>query len=305
MPSPSEIQAANQRIDNYIRRTPVIDLEAGASGSGARLTLERESLQQAGPFKPRGAFICVLSAEVPADGIVAASGGDHGAAAAYVDRTLGHHAEIFVPTISSPVKVERLRQLGASINIVGKNYAEALVASREKVVQTGALAVHAYDDPRVLAGAGTLGLEFEDQSPDLDTVLIAVGGGGLIGGVAAWYRKRVKVIGVEPELAPTLARALEVGHPLDVETGGLAADSLGATRVGALMFPIAQQYVERVVLVKDADIAKAQTALWRDFRVVAEPGGAAAPAAVISRAEPGKPPGGGGGGGGGGDQGVA
>ncbi len=289
MPSPSDIQAANQRIDNYIRRTPVIDLEAGAFGSSARLTLKLESLQHAGSFKPRGAFNCVLSAEVPAAGIVAASGGNHGAAAAYVARTLGHHAEIFVPTISSAVKVERLRRLGASINIVGKNYAEALVESRKKVVETGALAVHAYDDPRVLAGAGTLGLEFEDQSPDLDTVLIAVGGGGLIGGVAAWYRKRVKVIGVEPELAPTLARALEVGHPLDVETGGLAADSLGATRVGALMFPIAQQYVERVVLVKDADIAKAQTALWRDFRVVAEPGGAAALAAVISGAYQVKP----------------
>jgi threonine dehydratase len=203
-----------------------------------------------------------------------------------VGHTLGYRAEIFVPTISSPVKIERLRQYGASVNIIGRNYGEALIASREKIAQTGALAVHAYDDPRVLAGAGTLGMELEAQSPGLDTVLIAVGGGGLIGGVAAWYQGRARIIGVEPERAPTLARALEAGQPLDVETSGVAADSLGATRVGALMFPIAQKYVERVVLVRDEDIVQAQRTLWQTLRIVAEPGGAAALAAVLSGAYP-------------------
>lgn len=289
MTSPEDIQDAARRIAGHVRRTPVMTLEDGVFDTPARIVLKLESLQHAGSFKPRGAFNNVLASKVPPAGIVAASGGNHGAAAAYVAQQLGHHAEIFVPTISSPNKVERLRSYGASINIVGKNYAEALAQSRIKAAETGALSVHAYDDPNTLAGAGTLGMELEEQAGDLESVLISVGGGGLIGGVAAWYQKRVRVIGVEPENAPTLTKALEAGKPLDVETGGVAADSLGATRVGELMFPIAQHYIERMVLVKDADIRRAQTELWRKLRIVAEPGGAAALAAVLSGAYRPKP----------------
>jgi len=282
MITPKHIQEASHRIAGHVRRTPVIALEEGAFGSHARIVLKLESLQHAGSFKPRGAFNCVLSSKVPGVGIVAASGGNHGAAAAYVAQQLGYRAEIFVPTISSPVKVERLRSFGAHVTITGRNYAEALAASKIRAAETGALAVHAYDDPHTLAGAGTLGMEFEEQAPDLDSVLIAVGGGGLIGGVAAWFQKRVRVIGVEPESCPTLTRALEAGEPVDVPTSGLAADSLGATRVGSLMFPLAQQYVERMVLVSDDAIRRAQTELWRNLRVAAEPGGAAVLAAVLS-----------------------
>jgi len=279
-----EIQDASRRIASHVRRTPAIALEEGAFGSRARILLKLELLQHTGSFKPRGAFNCVLSSQVPEAGIVAASGGNHGAAAAYVAKQLGYRAEIFVPTISSPNKVERLRHYGANVNIVGKDYAEALAASKERAAQTGALPVHAYDDPHVLAGQGTLGMELEEQAGRLDSILIAVGGGGLIGGVAAWYQKRTRIIGVEPESAPTLTRSLEAGRLIDVETGGLAADSLGARRVGSLMFPIAQQYLERMVLVSDDDIRRAQTELWRSLRIVAEPGGAAVLAALLSGA---------------------
>jgi threonine dehydratase len=279
-----KIQDASRRIATHVRRTPIIALEEGVFGSRARIVLKLESMQHTGSFKPRGAFNCVLSSQVPEAGIVAASGGNHGAAAAYVAHQLGHHAEIFVPTISSPNKVERLRHYGASVNIVGRNYAEALAASKDKAAQTGALDVHAYDDPHVLAGQGTLGMELEEQAGRLDSILIAVGGGGLIGGVAAWYEKRARIIGVEPESAPTLTKALDAGQLLDVETGGLAADSLGARRVGTLMFPIAQQYLDRMVLVNDDDIRRAQTELWRSLRIIAEPGAATVLAALLSGA---------------------
>jgi threonine dehydratase len=284
MTSPQQIQDAGRRIAGYVRRTPVIALEDGVFGCSARIVLKLESLQHAGSFKPRGAFNCVLSSKVPEAGIVAASGGNHGAASAYVAQQLGYRAEIFVPTISSPAKVERLRNFGAHVNIGGRNYAEALALSRIRVAETGALSVHAYDDPNTLAGAGTLGMELEEQAGELDSVLIAVGGGGLIGGVAAWFQKRVRVIGVEPEKAPTLTKALEAGAPLDVPTGGVAADSLGATRAGDLMFPIAQQFIERMVLVSDDDIRRAQAELWKTLRVAAEPGGATVLAAILSGA---------------------
>lgn len=289
MVSRKEIQEAYSRIGTHIRRTPVLELEEGALGNGARAVLKLELMQQAGSFKLRGAFNCVLSSQVPEAGIIAASGGNHGAAVACVARHLGHRAEIFVPVISSPAKVDRLRQFGAQINITGKNYAEALTASRERQAQTGALSVHAYDDPRTVAGAGTAGLEFEEQAPGLDTVLIAVGGGGLISGMATWFENRVRVIGVEPAASPTLAKTLEAGRPIDVETGGLAADSLGATRIGDVNFPLIQRYVERVVLVTDDQIREAQRFLWKNARVAAEPGGAAATAALLSGAYQAKP----------------
>jgi threonine dehydratase len=282
MVSRTEIQQASRRIASHVRRTPVFPLEERALDLDADILLKLEMLQHTGSFKPRGAFNCILSAAVPAAGVIAASGGNHGAAVAYAAQQLGYRAEIFVPTISPANKVERLRRYGAAVQVIGRDYAEALAASQERAAKTGALAIHAYDDACVLAGQGTLGLELEEQVAGLDSVLVAVGGGGLIGGVAAWYQDRVRVIAVEPERAPSLARALTAGHVVDVEVGGVAADSLGARRVGALMLPIAQKFVERALLVSDEQILKAQRALWQDFRLVAEPGGATAFAALLS-----------------------
>lgn len=282
MISSSEIQIAAQRIAGHVRRTPAMALEANAFGLPAQIFLKLELFQHTGSFKPRGAFNCILNSQVPEAGVIAASGGNHGAAVAYAAQKLGHRAEIFVPTISPPNKVERLRGYGATVNVTGKVYAEALAASKQRAAQTGALSIHAYDDANVLAGQGTLGMELEEQIPELDTVLIAIGGGGLIGGVAAWFQKRVRIIGVEPENAPTLFSALQHGHPVDVEVSGVAADSLGARRTGELVFPIAQQYVEKVLLVSDDHIREAQRTLWQKLRIIAEPGGAAAFAALLS-----------------------
>lgn len=282
MISRTEIQDAGRRIATHVRRTPVIALEDRAFGLNAKIFFKLEQLQHTGSFKPRGAFNCMLSSEVPAAGVIAASGGNHGAAVAYAAHNLGHRAEIFVPEITPPTKVERLREYGANINITGKNYADALAASQERAAQSGALAIHAYDDPSVLTGQGTLGMELEEQVRGLDSVLIAVGGGGLIGGVAAWYQQRVRVISVEPERAPTLHHALEAGHVVDVEVGGVAADSLGARRAGELMFPIAQKFVAQALLVSDDQIVEAQKLLWQKLRLIAEPGGATALAALLS-----------------------
>ncbi|HLI07791.1 MAG TPA: threonine/serine dehydratase [Ktedonobacteraceae bacterium] len=280
----SEIEAASRRIAGYVRETPVAHLEPGFWGSDAHVTLKLEQLQHTGSFKPRGAFNRILSNTVPPAGVIAASGGNHGVAVAYVARQLGYRAEIFVPEVCSAVKVQRLRDYGADVTIVGANYAGALLASQTRAAETGALVVHAYDQPEVVAGQGTLGCEFARQVPELDTVLLAVGGGGLIGGVAAWFAGEVRVIGVEPESASTLASALKAGKPIDVEVGGVAVDSLGARRAGGLAFSLAQQYVERVVLVSDEGIRTAQRALWNDLRIVAEPGGATAAAALLSGA---------------------
>jgi threonine dehydratase len=284
----ADIQQAYKRIRPYIRRTPVIELEAGTFGLEFPLNLKLESLQHTASFKPRGAFNRVLSNPVPPSGIIAASGGNHGAATAYVGHRLGYPAEIFVPEISSPAKIERIRDFGAQVTITGKTYAEALEASNRHAAGplggSGALVVHAYDQPETLAGQGTVGLEWEEQAPDLDTVLIAVGGGGLIGGIAAWYGGRVRVVGVEPQGCPSLARALEAGRPVDVPVSGIATDSLGARSVGSLMFEIARHYQLPSVLVSDESIRAAQKALWRELRIVAEPGGATAMAALISGA---------------------
>ncbi|MFL6389165.1 MAG: threonine/serine dehydratase [Terriglobales bacterium] len=282
MISRTEIQDAGRRIATHVRRTPVMALEEKAFGIDARIFFKLECLQHTGSFKPRGAFNCILSSSVPAAGVIAASGGNHGAAVAYAAQKLGFRAEIFVPAVAPANKVERLRQYGAAVNLIGNNYAEALAASKERVAQTGALAIHAYDDERVLAGQGTLGMELEEQVRGLDSVLIAVGGGGLIGGVAAWYQDRVRVIGVEPERAPTLYKSLAAGQVVDIETAGVAADSLGASRVGLLMFPIAQKFVSQSLLVTDEQIIEAQRALWQQFRLIAEPGGATAFAALLS-----------------------
>lgn len=278
----TDIQQASLRIAGHVRRTPVLMMEENAFGINAQIHLKLEFLQHTGSFKPRGAFNCILSSAVPSAGVIAASGGNHGAAVAYAAQKLGLPAEIFVPTISPSNKVDRLRQYGAKVNVVGATYAESLAASMERASITGALSIHAYDHLKVLSGQGTLGMELEQQVGVVDTVLIAVGGGGLIGGVAAWYESRVRIIGVEPELAPSLYKALEAGAPVDVQVSGIAADSLGARRVGELMFPVARQHVERVLLVTDDHIREAQNTLWHKLRIVAEPGGAAALAALLS-----------------------
>src|SRR5438445_8647887 len=281
MISRTEIKDASRRIAMHVRRTPVIALEEKAFGIDAKIFFKLECLQHTGSFKPRGAFNCILSSKIKEAGVIAASGGNHGAAVAYAAHQLGHRAEIFVPTITPANKVDRLKHYGAAITITGDSYSEALAASHERAVQTGAVPIHAYDDVRVLAGQGTLGMEFEEQVRGLDSVLIAVGGGGLIGGVAAWYQERVRVIAVEPERAPTLHQALSAGKVVDVETGGVAADSLGARRVGELMFPIAQKFIAQALLVRDEQIIEAQRTLWRHLRLIAEPGGATALAALL------------------------
>jgi threonine dehydratase len=280
--TPARIEDAAARVAGCVRVTPVIELEPRAFGSPALVTLKLELMQHTGSFKPRGAFNRILSAQVPESGVIAASGGNHGAAVAYAARQLGHVAEIFVPEPTPDIKVDRLRRYGARVVLAGANYAEALAASRARAGETGALEVHAYDHPDVLAGQGTLAREFEAQAHALDTVLVAVGGGGLIGGVAAWFAGRIRVVGVEPERCPTLHAARIAGEPVDVEVGGAAADSLGARRIGTLAFEIGQRYVDDVVLVSDEEIRQTQRALWENLRVLAEPGGAAALAGLRS-----------------------
>ncbi len=293
-----DILAAAGRIAGHVRRTSVMAMEEGAFGLPVDLVLKLESLQHAGSFKARGAFNALLTAQesdagVPPAGVIAASGGNHGAAVAFAAQCLGYRAEIFVPELASPAKIQRLKDFGAEVRITGASYADALAAALLRQRESGALSIHAYDEPAVLAGQGTLGREFHAQIAELDTVLVAVGGGGLIGGVAAWYHGiadgRTKVIGVEPAACPSLHAALAAGQPVDVEVGGIAADSLGARRVGKLMFRIAEQAIDRVVLVDDAAIRSTQLLLWRDLRLAVEPGGATALAALISGAYPYRP----------------
>jgi len=246
------------------------------------VTFKLELLQHSGSFKARGAFANLLLRQVPQAGVVAASGGNHGAAVAYAAQQLNIPATIFVPDITSPAKAERIRGYGAELVIAGNRYADALAASEAHVARTGAMAVHAYDQVETLLGQGSVGLELEQDAPDIDTLLVAVGGGGLIAGIAAWYRGGVRVVGVEPERAPTLAAALDAGAPVDAPAGGVAADSLAPRRVGELVFPIAKAFVDRVVLVPEEAIDAAQRALWDRLRVVAESGGATAFAALLS-----------------------
>jgi threonine dehydratase len=241
-------------------------------------------MQHSGAFKARGAFTNLLTREIPKAGVVAASGGNHGAAVAYAAMRLNKPASIFVPSVSSPAKIARIRDYGADLHVGGDLYAEALAASEAWGRQTGAMAVHAFDQNETIMGQGTLALELEQQAPDIDTVLVSVGGGGLVAGIAAWYAGRVKVIGVEPTTAPTLTKALEAGRPVDAEAGGLAADSLAPRRIGERVFPIAQKYAPRTILVTDEAIAEAQKILWRALRIVAEPGGACAFSAITSGA---------------------
>ncbi len=278
-----EIAATDPVIRPHIRRTPIVEVDGGDFGlANITLVFKLELLQQSGSFKARGAFANLLLRRVPEAGVVAASGGNHGAAVAHAARELKIKARIYVPRISSEAKVERIRACGAELVLVGERYADALAASQEWAASSGAMNIHAFDQDETLMGAGTLGLELEQQAGALDEVIVAVGGGGLIGGVAAWFSDRLKVVGVEPELAPTLTRALEAGRPVDAPAGGIAADSLAPRRVGERAFSIAQSHVKQVALVTDEAIAQAQLALWSTLRIATEPGGAAPLAALLS-----------------------
>ncbi len=282
----SDIDATYRAIAGYLRRTPVIDIGAGAftrTGTGSTV-LKLEQLQCSGSFKARGAFANLVLREVGPAGVVAASGGNHGVAVAYAAHRLGITASIFVPSISAAAKVERIRQLGANLVVGGDRYADALLASAEHAARTGALPVHAFDQTETLLGQASLGLELAEQAPELDTVLVPVGGGGLIGGVAAFYAGSVRVVGVEPEGAPTLSMARAAGRPVDAPTEGIAADALAPKRVGELVFPITEKYVSQVVLVSDDAIAEGQRQLWQTLRVLAEPAAAVGVAALLSGA---------------------
>jgi threonine dehydratase len=279
----NHVEAAWRLIQPHVRRTPAIELPAGSFGVAAPIALKMEALQVSGSFKGRGAFHKLLASPVPAAGIVAASGGNHGAAAAYAARALGHRAEIFVPTIASPAKVARLKAYGAIVHQIGPVYAEARAASERRAAETGALIVDAYDDPVVFAGAGSVALEFAEQSK-FDTLLVAVGGGGLIAGCAAAIGAGVKIVAVETEGTPTLHEALRAGQPVDVAISGIAADALGASRIGTPNFEIARKLVAGSVLVSDAAVRAAQRALWDELRVIAEPAGATGLAALMTGA---------------------
>jgi threonine dehydratase len=281
------IAATYELIRPHVRRTPLIEVDAADFAlSGRPIVFKLELLQHTGSFKPRGALASLLSRPVPAAGVVAASGGNHGLAVAFAARKLGVPARIFVPNVSAATKRDRIRELGADLVISGERYADALTASREFAATSGAMEIHAFDQVETLLGQGTVGLEIEEQcaAGGLDTLLVAVGGGGLIGGMAAWFAGRVRLVAVEPRTAPTLYRAREAGRPVDAEAGGIAAESLAPRQVGRLMFPLAQKYVEQSVLVDDEAIREAQQALWRVMRVASEPGGAAAFAALLSGA---------------------
>lgn len=284
-PTRADILAAETLIRPHIRRTPVIEVDAADFGlDGPPVSLKLEFLQHSGTFKARGAMFSLLSRPGAEAGVSAASGGNHGAAVAWAAQKLGYHARIFLPSISPPAKVERIRSYGAEIEMREGQYADVVAASEAWAAERGALTIHAYDQFGTLAGQGTTALEFRQQAPAVDTMLVAVGGGGLIGGMAAYLAGEVLLIGVEPESCPCLNHALAAGAPVDAPVGGLAADALGARRVGSLMFPLAQNYIERSVLVSDTAITAAKALLWERLRIVVEPGGAAALAALTTGA---------------------
>ncbi|MEH6630684.1 MAG: threonine/serine dehydratase [Halopseudomonas aestusnigri] len=282
--SQSSILTSYELIREHIRRTPILRVPAGELIEDVSVTLKFEQIQHSGSFKTRGAFNALLSGDISDAGVIAASGGNHGAAVAYAAHKLGLSAEIFVPEIISPAKLAKLEEYKANINIVGRNFSEALEACLARQKETGAKLLHAYDQSEIVTGQGTVGLEFEEQAPELDSLLIAVGGGGLIGGVSSWYRGRVKIIAVETEGTATLHSARSAGKPVEIPVSGLAADALGASTIGSIGFNVAHKYVSKSVLVSDQDVANAQRLLWEGFRQIAEPGGAAALSALLSGA---------------------
>jgi threonine dehydratase len=282
---PEDIRSAYRRIAPYIRHTPTLQLSGLAALPDQKISLKLEYLQVAGSFKARGAFNNMTAVPLPASGVAAASGGNHGAAVAYAAAQLGVKAHIFVPAMAPPAKIAKIRRFGAEITVKGASYDEAFALCAEYAQRTGAVNVHAFDTVSTIAGQGTVALEWEeDLAEPFDAVLVAVGGGGLIAGIASWFNNKTRVIGVEPAGSRALHAALQAGHPVEVEVDSVAADSLGARRTGDLVFKIACSHVDRVVLVTEEAIRAAQRLLWNDFRIAVEPGGATALAAIISGA---------------------
>ncbi|HEX6425878.1 MAG TPA: pyridoxal-phosphate dependent enzyme, partial [Acidimicrobiales bacterium] len=268
LPSPAEIDGAARQLTPLVRRTPTVEVDARDLGlaAGSPVVLKLEVVQHAGSFKARGAHLQLSADDLPGAGVVAASGGNYGVAVAYAARRLGVRATVFVPDTTAPAKLDRLRGLDAEVEVVPGLYDDALAASRAHAVASGARFLHAFDQPAMLAGAGTMARELGEQAP-IDRVVVAVGGGGLIGGVACWYRGAVAVTGVETEGCAAMAAARAAGHPVDVEVSGLAADALGARRVGAAAFDAARRWVDRVVVVPDAAVVDAQRRLWAALRI--------------------------------------
>jgi len=280
IPTPDDIERAWERIRDHVRVTPVVSLESGELGVPAPTVLKLELLQHTGSFKPRGACNSVLTADVPATGLIAASGGNHGAAVAYVAQRLGLHAEVFVPSTSPPMKRDRIAALGADVRVIEGLYDDAQVAADARALETGAFKVHPYDSPVVVAGQGTMARELERQVDAIDTLLVATGGGGFIAGQAAWFAGRVRIVSVEPATSQCLRAALEAATPTPVDVSGIAADSLGAAQLGAAPWDVVHRYVQDAVVVEDEEIRAAQRAIWDGLRLIAEPGGAAALAAL-------------------------
>lgn len=294
--TPPDIEAAAHRLAGHVRTTPVISMSASDLDLPVPVLLKLELLQHVGSFKPRGAFNRVLSAaHVPSAGLIAASGGNHGAALAFVARSLGLRAEVFVPSSSPAMKRDRIASLGATVHVVEGLYDDAQTAATARQAATGALAVHPFEHPDVVAGQGTMARELEHQlaalGTDFDTVLVASGGGGFTAGQAAWFAGRKQVVSVEPETSQCLRAARLAGAPVEVSVAGVAADSLGAKQLGSVAWSIVQHYVGASVTVTDDEIRAAQRLLWDRLRLVAEPGGATALAALHSGAytpEPGE-----------------
>ncbi|MGH8915538.1 MAG: threonine/serine dehydratase [Acidimicrobiia bacterium] len=276
------IQAASERIRGFVRHTPVVDLGT-VIDPGYRLSLKVDTMQPTGSFKVRGAFSLLTGREVPERGVVAASGGNFALAIAYAAKELGHHATAFVPSTSPEEKIGRISRLGAEVRVIPGHYTEALEASREWAARSGGLEAHAFDQPEVVAGQGTCGLEIMDQVPGATSVLVPVGGGGLIGGIASWIRGGVNVVGVEPELCPALHAARLAGGPVSVDVGGVAVSSLGASMLGEHAW-MANEWITASVLVSDEEILGAQRWLWDMCRVLAEPGACTPIAALLTAA---------------------
>ncbi|MEJ8813707.1 threonine/serine dehydratase [Variovorax ureilyticus] len=283
----SAARRARERTPGFLRETPLWKLQGAALGLAARdveVWLKLEQLQVSGSFKARGMMNRLLANDIPASGVIVASGGNAGIATAAAAQALGVHCEVFLPNVSSEAKRARLRSLGAQVVVGGDAYADALAACLARQRETGALLTHAYDQPEVVAGAGTLGLEIERQGGIPDSVLVSVGGGGLIGGLAAWFESRARVVALEPERAPTLFKAREAGAPVDVEVGGIAADSLGARRIGSISWDITQRHVPEALLLTDEAIRSAQLWLWKELKLAVEPAAALPLAALQSGA---------------------
>jgi threonine dehydratase len=282
------VVAVEARIRPYVRLTPVITIDRAELGlPSGPVTLKLEFMQHSGSFKVRGAFTNLLLREIPDAGVAAASGGNHGAAVAYAASVLGIPARIFVPEVSSPAKVSRIRGYGADLVIEGETYSDALAVSQDWVTSSGALPVPAFDQPETILGAGTTGLELRQQAPAATTILAGVGGGGLLAGIATAVMtgpggSELRVVGVEPEGAPTMTAALAAGGPADAATGSIAVDSLAPRRVGELTYAVVSQRAHSVLLVTDEEILQAQQALWDRLRIVAEPGACAALGALLA-----------------------